>query len=75
MVAFLKDTICSLKWFSNLAQKGGIILFIEIRLIVGEGGIEIFPQHYRGYLKKSRFTEGGGGGMEKKEFLTYPPLP
>ena len=22
--------------------------FIEIRLIVGEGGIEIFPQHYRG---------------------------
>ena len=36
--------------------------FIEIRLIVGEGGIEIFPQHYRGYLKKSRFTKGGGGG-------------
>ena len=35
--------------FSNLAQKGGIILFIEIR----------FPQHYRGYLKKSRFTKGG----------------
>ena len=32
--------------------------FIEIRLIVGEGGIEIFPQHYRGYLKKSRFTKG-----------------
>ena len=30
--------------------------FIEIRLIVEEGGIEIFPQHYRGYLKKSRFT-------------------
>ena len=33
--------------------------FIEIRLIVGEGGIEIFPQHYRGNLKKSRFTKGG----------------
>ena len=51
--------------------------FIEIRLIVGEGGIEIFPQHYRGYLKKSRFTKGGGGGMKKKEkfvnFSTIPP--
>ena len=30
--------------------------FIEIRLIVREVGIKNFPQHYRGYLKKSRFT-------------------
>ena len=33
----------------------------------GGGGIEIFPQHYRGYLKKSRFTKGEGGDMKKKE--------
>ena len=54
--------------------------FLEIRLIVGEAGIEIFPQHYRGYmyLNKSRFTKGGD--MKKKEkFVNFspilPPLP
>ena len=29
--------------------------------------IEIFPQHYKGYLKKYRLTKGGGGDMRKKK--------
>ena len=47
--------------------------FIEIRLIVGEGGIEIFPQHYRGYLKKSRFTKGETK-KKKEKFVNFSSI-
>ena len=45
---------------------------IEIRLIVEEGGIEIFPQHYRGYLKKARFTKGGH--EKKRKIVNFSPI-
>ena len=51
------------------------VYFIEIRLIVGEGDIEIFPQHFRGYLKKSRFIKGGHEKKKKNLLISHPSPP
>ena len=58
----------------NFGMDTYIFYFIEIRLIVGGGGIEIFPKHYRGYLKKSRFTKGGHE-KKKEKIVNFSPIP
>ena len=48
--------------------------FIEIKLIAEEGGIENFPQHYRGYLKKIQIHKGGGDMKKKEKNFNFSPI-